>query len=74
MAATMKVESLMSTALVTVRDTDSVGARAEAEMRLGGMRHVPVVDEKGNLVGILSARDVSGAGERQEEGSPSGST
>ncbi|MGZ6029476.1 MAG: CBS domain-containing protein [Myxococcaceae bacterium] len=47
----------MSTALFTVRDTDSVGA-AEAEMKLGGMRHVPVVDENGNLVGILSARDV----------------
>jgi CBS domain-containing membrane protein len=57
MAATMKVQSLMSTALVTVRDTDSVGA-AEAEMKLGAMRHVPVVDEKGNLIGILSARDV----------------
>jgi len=60
MAGARKVESLMSTALVTVRDTDTVGL-AEAEMKLGAIRHVPVVDEKQNLVGILSARDVLAA-------------
>jgi len=53
----MNVEQLMSTALVTIHDTDSVGA-AETVMKLGSLRHVPVVDENGNLLGMLSARDV----------------
>ncbi|HTP30307.1 MAG TPA: CBS domain-containing protein, partial [Anaeromyxobacteraceae bacterium] len=57
MAATSRVESLMSTALVTVQDTDSVAA-AEIAMKLASVRHVPVVDAKQNLVGILSVRDV----------------
>lgn len=57
MAATSRVESLMSTALITVRDTDSI-ATAEDAMKLGSVRHVPVVDAKQNLVGILSVRDV----------------
>lgn len=57
MAVALKVESLMSTALITVRDTDTI-ALADAEMKLGSVRHVPVVDEKQNLVGILSSRDV----------------
>lgn len=56
----MKVDSLMSTALITVRDTDSIG-QAEAEMKLGSMRHVPVIDDNQNLVGVLSARDVLAA-------------
>ncbi|HVP60397.1 MAG TPA: CBS domain-containing protein [Myxococcaceae bacterium] len=47
----------MSTALVTVQDTDSVAA-AETAMKLASVRHVPVVDAKQNLVGILSVRDV----------------
>ncbi len=68
MAATGRVESLMTTALVTVRDTDSI-ATAETAMKLATVRHVPVVDAKQNVVGILSARDVLEAllrGKRQE--------
>lgn len=53
----MKVEELMTTSLVTVRDTDTI-ALAETEMKLSSLRHIPVVDEKQNLVGLLSARDV----------------
>jgi len=60
MAATMKIESVMTTALVSVRDTDSFG-EALAERTLGSMRLVPVVDENRNLVGMLSARDVLAA-------------
>ena len=60
MKAPLKVESLMSTALVTVRDSDTVGA-ANLEMKLGAMRHVPVVDDKHNLVGVLSSRDLIAA-------------
>ena len=51
------VADLMSTALIVVRDTDSIGI-ADAQMKLGAIRHVPVVDPKQNLVGILSAGDV----------------
>ena len=57
MAATSRVQSLMSTALVTVRDTDSIAA-ADTAMKLGSVRHVPVLDAKQNLVGVLSLRDV----------------
>jgi CBS domain-containing membrane protein len=57
MALATKVQDLMSTALITLRDTDSVIA-ADVEMKLASIRHIPVVDEKHNLIGILSARDV----------------
>jgi CBS domain-containing protein len=51
------VSDLMSTALLTVRPRDSV-ERAELDMRLAGIRHFPVVDERGRLVGIVSDRDL----------------
>ena len=57
MASAMKVESLMLTGLVTLREADSI-ATAGLEMKLGSLRHIPVIDEKGNLIGVLSARDV----------------
>lgn len=31
---------------------------ADVDMHLANIRHIPVVDDKGNLVGILSNRDV----------------
>jgi CBS domain-containing membrane protein len=51
------VGDLMSTALIVVHDSDSIGV-ADAQMKLGAIRHVPVVDPKQNLVGMLSAGDV----------------
>jgi len=57
MTRVASVGELMSTALICVRDSDSIGV-AEAQMKLGAIRHVPVVDAKQNLVGILSAGDV----------------
>ncbi len=56
MSRTVKVGDLMSTALIVVRDTDTIGV-ADAQMKLGAVRHVPVVDSKQNLVGILSSGD-----------------
>ncbi|MGE0396444.1 MAG: HPP family protein [Kofleriaceae bacterium] len=53
----LKVSDLMSTAVVTTRATDPVTG-AHAEMQVGLIRHLPVVDERGRLVGILSDRDV----------------
>ena len=52
-----KVGDFMSTALIVVHDSDNIGV-ADAQMKLGAIRHVPVVDPKQNLVGMLSAGDV----------------
>lgn len=57
MSRVTSVGELMSTALICVRDSDSI-VLADAQMKLGAIRHVPVVDAKQNLVGILSAGDV----------------
>lgn len=54
------VADVMSTALVTLRDTDFVHV-ADTELQLGALRHLPVVDRQGHLVGVLSARDVLAA-------------
>ncbi len=32
--------------------------RADIDMHLANIRHIPVVDEKGNLIGILSDRNI----------------
>jgi CBS domain-containing protein len=37
---------------------DAKIAFAVQRMDLGGYRHLPIVDEKGDLVGIISARDI----------------
>lgn len=57
MSRVAKVADFMSTALIVVRDSDTIGV-ADAQMKLGAIRHIPVVDPKQNLVGILSSRDV----------------
>ena len=52
----MRVHEVMSHQLITVRPTDSLKT-AEEKMGLARCRHLPVVDEAGTLVGILSDRD-----------------
>ncbi|RMH42129.1 MAG: CBS domain-containing protein, partial [Deltaproteobacteria bacterium] len=47
----------MTTALITMKPTDTV-VHADVDMRLANIRHIPVVDDRGKLVGILSNRDV----------------
>ena len=54
-----RVADLMSTALVCVRDTDTIGT-ALREMQRGTLHHLPVVDEHLNLVGVLSSTDLGG--------------
>jgi CBS domain-containing protein len=54
---------LMTTELVTVRPTDGL-ARAAREMRLARIRHLPVVDDRGRLVGIITERDLLVARDR----------
>jgi CBS domain-containing membrane protein len=53
----LTVGDLMSTALISVRANDPVTG-AHAEMQVGVIRHLPVVDERGKLVGVLSDRDI----------------
>jgi CBS domain-containing protein len=52
----ISVADFMTKDLVTVREADDV-ALAESLLRLGGIRHLPVVRDK-RLVGILTQRDL----------------
>ena len=56
----ISVAELMTKDLVTVRESDDV-ALAESLLRLGGIRHLPVVRDR-KLVGILTQRDVLRSG------------
>ena len=53
----LTVEELMSTALVTAK-ADDVIADVDLEMKMADIRHIPVVDDRGHLVGIVSQRDI----------------
>jgi CBS domain-containing protein len=58
-----RVADLMSTALVFVRDTDTL-AIARREMLRAGIHHLPVVDEHQNLIGVISGTDLTGGRHR----------
>jgi CBS domain-containing protein len=47
----------MTTALITVQANEPLSG-AHAEMQVGVVRHLPVVDDRGRLVGVLSDRDI----------------
>lgn len=53
----LTASQVMSTELITIRESESIG-RAAAEMRLADIRHLLVVDDDANLVGIVSNRDL----------------
>ena len=53
----MLVSELMSNDVLTIAANAPL-SQASAEMRLGRVRHLPVVDGKGKLVGLLSHLDV----------------
>lgn len=56
----LTVGELMSSAVITLRENASVG-RAHAEMKLARIRHFPVVNGDGQVVGIVSSLDVAKA-------------
>jgi CBS domain-containing protein len=53
----LKVSDLMTTALMTI-NADEPLAEAKVDMEVGLVHHLPVVDERGRLVGIVSDRDI----------------
>lgn len=55
------VRDLMSAEVVTLSRNEKLVA-AEDLMRLGRIRHLPVLDEEGGLVGIVSQRDLFHSG------------
>jgi CBS domain-containing membrane protein len=55
------VRDLMSVDVVTLGRNDTLVA-AEDLMRLGRIRHLPVLDEDGGLAGIVSQRDLFHSG------------
>jgi len=56
----IKVADFMTRELVTVKETDDL-ALAESILRLGGIRHLPVVHER-RLVGLVTQRDLLRSG------------
>jgi CBS domain-containing protein len=62
----ISVADFMTKDLVTVRESDDV-ALAESLLRLGGIRHLPVVRER-KLVGILTHRDILRSGHSGKPG------
>ncbi len=51
---------LMTTDVVTVRPRQQL-KRAVTELQMGRIRHLPVVDERGFLVGLVTQRDILSA-------------
>ena len=66
----MTVGQIMTTALITLKARDTV-RHADVDMKLANIRHIPVIDDHGHLLGILSNRDVlralGGAGSGEVE-------
>lgn len=53
----LSVRDLMTTALVTLKPGDTLDA-ADVEMKFAAIRHIPIVDERFRLVGMVSNRDI----------------
>ncbi len=53
----MTVDDVMTTALITASPRETVD-QADFDMRLARIRHIPVVDDRNRLVGIISNRDL----------------
>lgn len=54
------VKDLMTTEVFSLRKEDTVSA-ARSLMNLARIRHVPIVDDQGNFIGIITHRDILAA-------------
>ena len=57
MGKTLRVRDLMTPEVTTLRRNDTLSI-ADDVMHLGRIRHMPVVDDDGLIVGIVSQRDL----------------
>ena len=53
----MKVKDLMSTSIVCVRPETSI-AQVAKQMRQADVGSIPVCDDKGHILGIITDRDI----------------
>lgn len=53
----LKVSDLMTTAIMTINASEPL-SEAKIDMEMGLVHHLPVVDDRGRLVGIVSDRDI----------------
>jgi CBS domain-containing protein len=60
----LKVSDLMTTALMTINAADHLD-EARIDMEMGLVRHLPVIDDRGKLVGIVSDRDLTRRGDKK---------
>lgn len=59
----MRADEIMTPAVVTVQSTQTLGEAIEA-LGDGGFRHLPILGDAGQLIGMLSDRDVRSLGLR----------
>ena len=52
-----KIKEVMVTPVITVRDTDDF-ALVQEKIALYDVRHLPVLDETGSIIGIITQRDL----------------
>jgi len=57
MTKALRVRDVMTSDVVTLARNDKLASASDV-MNLGRIRHLPVVDETGDLVGIVSQRDL----------------
>jgi CBS domain-containing protein len=60
----LRVSDLMSTAVISVKASDTLD-HARTTMEVADIRHLPVVDDKFHVVGVLSNRDLLRAASRR---------
>jgi CBS domain-containing membrane protein len=54
----LRIEEMMTTGVIAAKEGDTVG-RADEQMRVADIRHLPVVDGHHHVVGIVSNRDLA---------------